>query len=228
MKTLKINIAAGLILAMMMVTSSLQAENESFFEKVLGNAEDAVYTIFIDPAGFEIGDEIAVFDGSTLVGATTIVSDNAFENFIPVFATLNQGEGYRAGNPISFKVYQAATEAVSDISLEFKAISAEAHLDLVFPISDAAYSMASLKQSKLGTAQANVNLYPNPVDNFVIVQADAEMSKVEIFNSTGLLVNAMEFSGTKTEINTRELSAGVYTVRVTIDGQLISKRLVVK
>lgn len=228
MKTLKINIAAGLILAMMIVASSLQAENESFFEKVRGNAEDAVYTIFVDPAGFEIGDEVAVFDGSKLVGATIIISENAFENFIPVFASLNQGEGYRAGNLISFKVYQAATEAVSDISLEFKAISAEAHLDLIFPISDAAYSMASLKQSKLGTAQANVNLYPNPVDNFVIVQADAEMSKVEIFNSTGLLVNAMEFSGTKTEINTRELSAGVYTVRVTIDGQLISKRLVVK
>lgn len=228
MKTLKINIAAGLILAMMIVASSLQAENESFFEKVRGNAEDAVYTIFIDPAGFEIGDEVAVFDGSKLVGTTIIKSENAFENFIPVFASLNQGEGYRAGNPISFKVYQMENQAVSDISLEFKAISAEAHLDLVFPISDAAYSMASLKQSKLGTAQTNVNLYPNPVDNFVIVQADAEMSKVEIFNSTGLLVNAVEFSGTKTEINTRELSAGVYTVRVTIDGQLVSKRLVVK
>jgi hypothetical protein len=228
MKTLKINIAAGLILAMMMVASSLQAENESFFEKVRGNAEDAVYTIFVDPAGFEIGDEVAVFDGSKLVGATTIVSENAFENFIPVFATLSQGEGYRAGNPISFKVYQVATRAVSDIGLEFKAISAEAHLDLIFPISDAAYSMASLKHSKLGTAQANVNLYPNPVDNFVIVQADAAMSKVEIFNSTGLLVKAEEISGTKTEINTRGLSAGVYTVRVTIDDQLISNRLVVK
>lgn len=228
MKTLKINIAAGLILAMMILASSLQAENESFFEKVRGNAEDAVYTIFIDPAGFEIGDEVAVYDGSKLVGTTIIKSENAFENFIPVFASLNQGEGYRAGNPISFKVYQKANQAVSDIILDFKAISAEAHLDLVFPISDAAYSMASLKQSKLGTAQANVNLYPNPVDNFVIVRADAEMSKVEIFNSTGLLLNAMEFSGTKTEINTRDLSAGVYTVRVTIDGQFISKRLVVK
>ncbi len=228
MKTLKINIAAGLILAMMMVASSLQAENESFFEKVRGNAEDAVYTIFVDPAGFEIGDEVAVFDGSKLVGATIIVSENAFENFIPVFATLSQGEGYRAGNPISFKVYQVATRAVSDIGLEFKAISAEAHLDLIFPISDAAYSMASLQHSKLGTAQASVNLYPNPVDNFVIVQADAAMSKVEIFNSTGLLVKAEEISGTKTEINTRGLSAGVYTVRVTIDDQLISKRLVVK
>ncbi len=108
MKTLKINIAAGLILAMMIVASSMQAENESFFGKVRGNAENAVYTVFIDPAGFEIGDEIAVFDGNNLVGATTIVSENAFENFIPVFATLTQGEGYRAGNPISFKIYQAA------------------------------------------------------------------------------------------------------------------------
>lgn len=222
------NITISLIFSLLILTISLQADNDSYFGEVRGNAEDAVYTIYIDPSGFEIGDEVAVFDGSKLVGATTIVSENAFENFIPVFATLNQGEGYRAGNLISFKLYQAATETVSDISLDFKAISAEAHLDPVFPISDAAYSMASLKQSKPGTAQANVNLYPNPVDNFVIVQADAEMSKVEIFNSTGLLVNAMELSGTKTEINTKELAAGVYTVRVSIDGQMVSKRLVVK
>ncbi len=229
MKTLKINIAAGLILAMMIVASSLQAENESFFEKVRGNAEDAVYTIFIDPAGFEIGDEVAVFDGNTLVGSTVIVSDKAFENFIPVFATLNEGRGYQAGNAISIRIWLSQeNREVNDVPFTFVAITPEAHTSPSFPAEDAAYSLAALKSLDKAGSQAMLRMYPNPANHVVTLLSDVNISKVEVFSSMGQLVMAYEHNEEQMQLDISALRQGVYVVRTTVEGEFITQRLVVR
>ncbi len=222
------NITFGLIFSLLIITGSLQATNDTYFGEVRGNAEDAVYTIYIDPAGFEIGDEVAIFDGSKLVGATAIVSENPFDNFIPIFATLNQGTGYIPGNPITFKVYQKnENEVMRDVHFTFEPITPEAHTSVVFPSTDAAYSFASLKQGST-TEGSEILVYPNPADGITYVQSNEHIEKLAVYNGNGQLIFQSYGNGNKFELNTTHFMPGVYNLRVQINGQYINKRLIIK
>ncbi len=208
---------------------SLQAANDGHFDKVRGNAEDAVYTIFVDAAQLQPGDEVAVFDGNTLVGSTVIVSDNAFENFIPVFATLNQGRGYQAGNAISMRIWLSQeNREVNDVPFTFVAITPEAHTSPSFPAEDAAYSLAALKSLDKAGPQATLRMYPNPANHVVTLLSDVNISKVEVFSSMGQLVMAYEHNEEQMQLDISALRQGVYVVRTTVEGEFITQRLVVR
>ena len=61
------------------------------------------------------GDEIAVFDGETMVGAFVLTQvctpDNAFDNGLTAFSVLaDESPGYTSGNPVTFKCWQASTQ----------------------------------------------------------------------------------------------------------------------
>ncbi len=208
---------------------SLQAANDGHFDKVRGNAEDAVYTIFMDATDLEIGDEVAIFDGSTLVGSTVIVSDNPFDNFIAVFATRNEGRGYQAGNEISMRVWRSAESMeVKDLPFIFEAVTPEAHTAITFPEGDAAYSLATLKALDRVQLQSEIRIYPNPAENTVTVLADNSISRLAIFNNVGQIVQQMETENQRVELNISDLRPGVYVVRATVDGQEIHKSLIVR
>ncbi len=208
---------------------NLQAANDGHFDKVRGNAEDPVYTIFIDAAQLQPGDEVAVYDGSTLVGSTVIVSDNAFENFIPVFATLNEGRGYQAGNAISMRIWLSQeNREVEDVPFTFVAITPEAHTSPSFPAEDAAYSLAALKSLDKAGPQAMLRMYPNPANHVVTLLSDVIISKVEVFSSMGQLVMAYEHNEEQMQLDISALRQGVYVVRTTVEGEFITQRLVVR
>jgi len=75
-----------------------------------GNPADPVYSLYVE--GLEIGDEVAAFDGDILIGVMKINSQNAFDNDLPVFSTINSGQGYNAGNPINLKVWDASNKSL--------------------------------------------------------------------------------------------------------------------
>ncbi len=213
----------------LLISLNLQAANDGHFDKVRGNAEDAVYTIYVDATDLEIGDEVAIFDGNTLVGSTAIVSDNPFDNFIAVFATRNEGRGYQAGNEISMRVWRSAdNKEVVDVPFVFEAVTPEAHTAITFPEGDAAYSLASLKAMDKVQLQNEIRIYPNPAQNMVTVLADNSISRLAIFNNMGQIVQQMETANQRLELNVGDLRPGVYVVRATVNGQEIHKPLVVR
>ena len=81
----------------------------------------------------------------------------------------------------------------------------------------------------------NVGLYPNPNDGrftfTVAMNADAEVS-YEVADARGVVVlrdNSNQPSGLyKQSVNLNDFAAGVYTLRVTVDGVTAHKRLVVQ
>lgn len=222
------NITISLIFSLLILTISLQADNDSYFGEVRGNAEDAVYTIYIDPSGFEIGDEVAVFDGSKLVGATTIVSENAFENFIPVFATLNTGQGYQPGNAISLRIWHKdEMRETRDVSFSFEAITPEAHTSTVFPYENAAYSLAKLQEDAMQSA-VSFQLYPNPASQNVSLLSNEAITEVELRSSLGQLIRAFEDNRNQIQLDISNLRQGVYILRAKIGSEHITHRLIVR
>ena len=78
-----------------------------------GDPSSPLWTMYIseatlNSADLESGDEIAVFDGETMVGIFTLeqvcTPENQFDNDLTAFSELLSGPGYSAGNPVLLKV----------------------------------------------------------------------------------------------------------------------------
>lgn len=71
--------------------------------------------------------------------------------------------------------------------------------------------------------QISIAVYPNPATNFIHV-VTCNGTSVQIFNSVGQLVLTTE----ETDINVSELSKGVYFVRVNINENIATQRLIIE
>ena len=75
-----------------------------------------------------------------------------------------------------------------------------------------------------GVAQAQV--YPNPVKEMLVVQATG-LTGVAVYNTLGQLVYRCQVQSDRMEVNTAGLESGVYTVNVSTENGMVSKRIVV-
>jgi hypothetical protein len=200
-----------------------------------GNAADPVYTIYISDAtinGYSLqsGDEIGVFDGQTLVGSLALTQtptpENQTENAIPLFATLNSGEGFTANHPVTFKLWSASQ------AMEYEGISftlsnpyGDAYTGNVFPNSDGVYSIVSLSATLTGINsldRTEVAVYPNPNNGTFTLEIQPTQSRtfdIRLFNSLGMAVyqqlNVVANGKYSTEICSGDLPEGIYTLTVT-------------
>ncbi len=73
---------------------------------------------------------------------------------------------------------------------------------------------------------SGLNIYPNPVDNILIIDAQDEISNVSIFNMLGQKVKAYDTAFTHLELDVNSLESGVYLVKFISNGKEISKKFV--
>lgn len=70
-------------------------------------------------------------------------------------------------------------------------------------------------------------IYPNPANNVLNVQASSNINRVEVFNAMGQKVAAYDANDTFTTINTRNLTAGAYTVRISTENGVVNQKFMV-
>jgi len=211
-----------------------------------GNAADPVYTIYISDAtinGYSLqsGDEIGVFDGQTLVGSLALTqtptSDNQTENAIPVFATLNSGEGFTANHPVTFKLWSQGQE-YEGVNFTLSNPYGDAYTGKVFPNSDGVYSIASLTATLTGINRLDrteVAVYPNPSNGTFTLELNSVKSQnfdVTVYNSLGVTVyqqlNLAANGKYSTEIGSGDLPEGIYTLTVTGKDTNYIKKIVIR
>ena len=198
-----------------------------------GNAADPVYTIYISDAtingyNLQAGDEIGVFDGQTVVGSLALTqtptADNQTENAIPVFATLNSGEGFTANHQVTFKLWSQGQE-YDGVNVTLSNPYGDAYTGKVFPNSDGVYSIASLTATLTGINSLDrreVAVYPNPNNGQFTLELNSVKSQnfdVTIYNSLGVVVyrqlNVAANGKYLAEIISGNLPEGIYTLTVT-------------
>jgi len=181
-----------------------------------GNAADPVFTIYIE--GLEIGDEVAAYDGDILVGAMKINSTKDFENELAVFSTLTNGQGYKAGNPITLKVWSDNNIVPSDFTVE--AIY-DSYVSDKYPVEDGEYSVVNITKGRIEKAEETISIYPNPSDGIFNISIEGVSGKVQIkvFDVHGNDYSFFEVEGTKNiiteKLDLKELAAGVYFISFT-------------
>ncbi|MDZ7741632.1 MAG: choice-of-anchor J domain-containing protein [Bacteroidota bacterium] len=75
---------------------------------------------------------------------------------------------------------------------------------------------------------AGINMYPNPGNGMVNLASENVINEVKIFNTTGQIVYFNTPGAEYTQINTSELSTGVYVVQVETSKGITSRKLIVE
>jgi uncharacterized protein (TIGR02145 family)/uncharacterized delta-60 repeat protein len=190
----------------------------SMFSFVGGNPAEPVYTIYV--SGLNIGDEVAAFDGDKMIGATKIVSDNTFENELPVFSTLTNGVGYEAGNPITLKVWSDNNFVSADFTSE---TIYDSYVSDVYPEGDGKYSVVNIKGSH-PQAEEVISIYPNPASDLINIVSSKEIKSISIFNSVGQLV----YTGKEGLIKTNNFEPGIYFIRIETTNSIETKKVTIR
>ena len=175
-----------------------------------GNPAEAVYTLYLE--GLEIGDEVAAFDEDQMVGSTRINSQNTFENELPVFSTLINGQGYKEGNPIILKVWSENNTVSADFIME--AIY-DSYVSDVYPGEDGKYSIVNITKGSIENKEETVSVFPNPSEEVfnILIEGVKGDIQIKVLGLIGKEYFDFKLHGnTSTQLDLTELATGVYFI----------------
>jgi len=90
-------------------------------------------------------------------------------------------------------------------------------------------ALATLEGGITGISQPktnNITIFPNPAQNFVLIQANSPIEKIEIYNQSGVRILINENVSGKVDISS--LPDGFYLARIYLDGIPVNKKFIVK
>jgi len=192
-----------------------------------GNAADPVYSIYV--SGLNIGDEVAVFDGEKMVGASVVISENVLENSVPVFSTVTEGKGYEANNPISIIVWDSQKQIEVSATYTFSDEYVQAYTKTAFPESDGEFSVINVSKNsfRIETNSLGISVFPNPVTDVLNISSEYSIKRITILNFVGQTMFDNEINNTITVINTSNLQSGIYFIRIETSAGLKTEKLTV-
>ena len=71
------------------------------------------------------------------------------------------------------------------------------------------------------------NIYPNPANNVLNINANANINRVEVYNMMGQMVANYNVNEMSTQINTTAFANGVYTVKIATENGITTKKFTV-
>ncbi|MBP6871215.1 MAG: choice-of-anchor J domain-containing protein [Bacteroidales bacterium] len=75
--------------------------------------------------------------------------------------------------------------------------------------------------------EVSFSVYPNPVVNEMNITSNTEMTRVEIFNQLGQKVFARDMNDLRYKVNAAEFNNGVYTIRITTESGVTTKKVTI-
>ena len=208
-----------------------------FFPLGSGNGLDHMNINLVGlPEGFlEVGDELAVFDGSLCLGAVRLMPWHVARKSVSIPVSAKDGEdtpGFTVGNRFSLKAWRSATE--EEFPLEPEIIKGET----TFRKQESTFlSLAKYAATKAGgnatAPEMKVLLYPNPNDGkfkLQIIGPPSERVDVVILDGLGKTVIRRSWYNPTGEITHNfklDGPAGVYSLRVHTGEKVVSHQFIV-
>jgi Leucine-rich repeat (LRR) protein len=190
----------------------------------------------------QIGDELAVFDGTTCVGAVTLTSRNISNQSVSIAASAkdNQGmAGFTEGNPIMLKLWNSKQNTEYTLEPEILKGSAVFTKHETTFASLEKYATTSV-EGIAGNGLTEINCYPNPFSDEVTIEIKlVKDSKVhvEVLNQIGQRVkflqneklmnggvHRLKWDGKSAD--NQKVSTGIYHLRITVDDTVLIRKMV--
>ena len=76
-------------------------------------------------------------------------------------------------------------------------------------------------------SEASVNVYPNPANNTLYVNATSNISKIEVFNTLGQKVMTVSANDNHAQLNTSNLSKGMYMLKLHTDNGVVNQKFTI-
>jgi hypothetical protein len=74
--------------------------------------------------------------------------------------------------------------------------------------------------------EEDLKLYPNPVGDILIIEADAEIKSFSMFDIQGRLLETFNVNSERFEFDIRHFSNGTYIIRIITSGEIYNRRIV--
>ena len=194
-----------------------------------GNPAEAVYSLYV--SGLNIGDEVAVYDGDKMVGASVVISENTLENSIPVFSILTNGLGYESNNEMTLKVWDTQYQTTVSATYTYDNEYAQAYTETGFPATDGQYSVLNVTKGSLGmmeNAALEVDIYPNPTSDVLNIVSNNTIKRVRVLNFVGQTMLDNEVNETNLSINTSVYQSGVYIIQIETTNGIKTEKITIK
>lgn len=146
---------------------------------------------------------------------------------------------YQGGDDVEFEVTRTPTLSgwnSYDIPFsDFTGLSSRGHIaQLVMSgapagtvyIDNVYFSKVATNLNVTNFVASKVMMYPNPVTNYLTIEADSAIEKVSFYTILGQEVLVKNPKSNSTTIQTSELSKGVYIVRTVVDGKVITTKMI--
>ena len=151
----------------------------------------------------------------TITGDRTLVANFSIESYV-IAATADPVEG---GTITGTGTYEYGIILSADYSFVYwledgQIVSYDQ--DYTFTVTGNRTLVANLKNTD-GVEELAITfgIYPNPVSDMLNIEASENIEQVEVFTITGAKVFSQKSFTEKVEINTTDLSAGTYIIRMT-------------
>ncbi|RXM61537.1 T9SS type A sorting domain-containing protein [Chryseobacterium sp. CH1] len=180
-----------------------------FENKGTANARNIVVKDEIDASKFDLSSVVALNGSHNFI--TEIKSPNIvefiFENIQLPFDN-DHNDGY-----VAFKIKTKSTLNIGDSFSN----TAKIYFDYNHPIITNTYTTSVQDRTTLATSETSKKnnqlvIYPNPVKDILHIQSPDEVSKVEIYDLSGRIINSMGVKGNS--VNVSNLLKGNYLIKV--------------
>lgn len=87
------------------------------------------------------------------------------------------------------------------------------------------FIIMSIKDSDI----TNINIYPNPSTDYIIITSDKDIDNLTVYNNLGQIVKEINnINSNKSIININSLQSGIYTIKIESKGQIKTKNFIVE
>jgi hypothetical protein len=187
---------------------SLMVVNPTFLDKEIKGEETITVPVKITNSGETKGDYIVVEPTVDWIS----ISGNTFFNDL---------------EPDAFKFFDVTFDAAE---LEDDVYTTDIVINVPNDVIDVIKIPCTLKVDKLGVGKHAIKtlVYPNPATNSVTVKSTQIISSVQIINFVGQTVYSANVNKDFTNINTSDLTGGIYFLKVNTDAGTQNIKLIIK
>ena len=169
------------------------------------------------------------FTATATSATVTVATSNSIDAVLGVYTSCNATSSLTCQDAIGFGVSEVAT--LNNLTIGTQYFIKVSSYWVTLPTANSTFTVcvesnSTTTATQSSAALSSISLYPNPTQNVLNIENVSAYTKVELIDMTGNTVFS-ENIDTDTPLNVSNYSAGVYVLKLTVEGITENRRVVI-